>query len=119
MRISDWSSDVCSSDLVAALSVWGIYTKARLRDLAAQRDALESQSQELTPQIEVLEAELASDNRLTVLRRRVDRLTRELPARERMPTLIADLSSTQSSGFFPLLKTLSPSAGGGAWLTPL
>lgn len=103
--------------LVAALSVWGIYTKARLRDLAAQRDALESQSQELTPQIEVLEAELASDNRLTLLRRRVDRLTRELQARERMLTLIADLSSAQSSGFVPLLKALSHSAGGGAWLT--
>src|SRR3546814_12741585 len=34
-----------------------------------------------------------------------------------MLTLIADLSSAQSSGFVPLLKALSHSAGGGAWLT--
>jgi hypothetical protein len=103
--------------LLFALIAWSIYTGAKVRTLAAQRDALESQSQELTPQVEVLEAELASDNRLSVLRRRIDRLTLELQARERMLAVIAELNNTQASGFVPLLEALSRSAGGGAWLT--
>lgn len=103
--------------LLAMLIAWSIYTSAKVRALAAQRDALESQSQELTPQIAVLEAELASDNRLSVLRRRIDRLQLELQARARMLGVIADLNSTQASGFVPLLEALSRSAGGSAWLT--
>jgi len=103
--------------LLAALAAWGMYSSAKVRELAAQSATLESQSQELTPQIEVLEAELASDNRLNLLRRRVERLTLELQARERMLTVIADLHSTQTRGFVPLLQALSRSAGGGAWLT--
>ncbi|PKM00623.1 MAG: hypothetical protein CVV16_15455, partial [Gammaproteobacteria bacterium HGW-Gammaproteobacteria-6] len=85
--------------LLAALAAWGMYSSAKVRELAAQSATLESQSQELTPQIEVLEAELASDNRLNLLRRRVERLTLELQARERMLTVIADLHSTQTRGF--------------------
>lgn len=103
--------------LLAVLIAWSGYTSSKVRSLAVQRDTLESQSQELAPQIEVLEAELASDNRLSVLRRRIDRLQLELQARARMLALIAELNSTQTSGFVPLLQALSRSAGGSAWLT--
>lgn len=103
--------------LVAALIAWGLYAGAKVRALAVERDTLESQSQALTPQIEVLEAELASDNRLSVVRARVDRLTLELQARERMLALVADLSRAEANGFVSLLSALSRSAGGGVWLT--
>jgi len=103
--------------VLAALIAWGMYAGSKVRELAIERDALESQSQALTPQIEVLEAELASDNRLSVVRARVDRLTLELQARERMLALIAELSRTEANGFVALLTALSRSAGGGVWLT--
>lgn len=102
--------------LLAGLVAWGTYSSARVRELTVQSAALESQSQELAPQIKVLEAELASDNRLSVLRRRVDRLTLELQARERMLAVIAELSSAEANGFVSSLEALSRSAGGSAWL---
>lgn len=105
--------------LLLALAAWGAYSSWSVRSLSSERAALESQEQALTPQIETLQAELASDDRLAVLRRRVDRLTLELQGRERMLALIADLSNRNVAGFSPALRGLGSASRGDAWLTAI
>src|SRR3546814_3879835 len=41
MRISDWSSDVCSSDLVREVAVVGLAAFDRVRDVEERRQELE------------------------------------------------------------------------------
>lgn len=103
--------------LLLGLAAWGIYASWTVARLAAERVALESEQQALVPQIETLQAELASDDRVAIARTRVSRLTLELQGRERMQALIADLSAQNVAGFSPLLKGLGSASRDDAWLT--
>lgn len=103
--------------LLLVLAAWGVYVNWSVRTLALERASLESDEQTLTPQVESLQAQLASDDRLAVLRRRIDKLTLELQGRERMQALIADLSGHESSGFADVLLALADASRNDAWLT--
>jgi len=105
--------------LLLALAAWGTYSSWAARTLAAERVALESQEQALTPQIETMQSELASDDRVAIMRKRIDRLTLELQGRERMQALIAELSQQHAAGFSPVLAGLGSASRSDAWLNAI